>query len=383
MLNISDYCISESIWNGIVSYIQDHIDNYQCVLTNSFTDDDLLQMLKNNAKAVLPAKEYDTFRKSITALKKGTANSLKRENLYRLCYALSLASDTQAQDLFLNHLHQNELSARSLEEFIVIASLKIRLSWEEMDKIRKHYRAQIVSLPISPDTLEEGHTAEVYNTILNDQLYTKKDLVCFLEDPQNLSFFAHTRNTQYLALFDDVELELLYNDKQEQIIQLVTNYGNSEKETIREYYDSLFGLQDDNSEDSLSSDEIASLCRKFEHIFITYDNFCQLVQRKRPIEIPSGMFMLNLLKKLLTEENDLENDFYVDFTDPDEFIDVCNDILIYFGFPVFNPACDNFDQLLLDIYYETLAENPSASNSRFQKLYMQNLRHYLRQIAKV
>ena len=381
MLNILDYCTSGTIWSGIISYVQNHMKKYQHILTDSFTDDDLLNMLKRNAKSVLPTNEYDTFRKAITALKKGTTGSLKKENLYRLCYVLALGSDTQAQDLFLNYLHQNELSARSLEEFILITCLKLQLSWEETSKIRKTYQMQISSQPVSPSTLNENDTVKIYYNVIHKRIHTREDLIRFLDDPENLSFFAKTRNTQYLALFDDVELELLYNADQEQLIKLVTDYGSSEKETILEYYHSLFGLQDDNSKDCLSDQEIALLCNRFEHVFMTYDNFCLLVQRKRPVDISSGMFMLNLLKKLLTEEIDSENDFYVNFLDPDEFIGVCNDILIYFGFPVLNPVCDNFDRLLLDVYKETLDENFFVSNSQFQRLYMQNLRNYMKQIA--
>lgn len=383
MLNILDYCTSGTIWPGIVSYVQNHMEKYQNTLTDSFTDDDLLKMLKKNAKSIFPANEYDAFRKAATALRKKTTGSLKRENLYRLCYVLALESDTQAQDLFLNYLHQNELSARSLEEFILIACLKLQLSWEEMSEIRKTYQIQISSRPISPDTLDEGDTVKMYYTVINERLHTKDDLVCFLNHTENLSFFAKTRNTQYLALFDDIELEVIYNTGQEQMIKFITNYGNTEKETILEYYHSLFGLQDDCSKDSLSDQEIALLCDKFEHVFMTYDNFRLLVQRKRPIDISAGTFMLNLLKKLLTEETDSENDFYVNFLDPDEFIGVCNDILIYFGFPVLSPNCDNFDRLLLDVYKETLEANPSISNSRFQRLYIQNLRNYVKQIAHI
>lgn len=206
-------------------------------------------------------------------------------------------------------------------------------------------------------------------------------MIRYLDEPENLEFFAKTRNTQYLALFDDVELEILYNSGHEQLTKLITNYGSSEKETIQEYYYSLFGLQDDHSEEVLSEEEIVLLCGKFEHVFMTYDNFCLLVQRKRPVDISSGMFMLSLLKKLLTEEADSDNDFYVNFLDLEEFTEICNDILIYFGFPTLNPDCDNFDRLLMDVYKETLVENPSVTNSGFQQLYMRNLRKYLKQIA--
>lgn len=381
MLNIQDYCLAHNIWNGIFKYVQDQQKQYDNILTASFTEDELLKMLKKNARKVLPAKEYDTFRKAVTALKNGKSFSLKKENLYRLCYALELKSDTQAQNLFLNYLHLNELSARSLEEFIIIAALKLQLTWEEMCQIREKFQFQIQSQPTSPQTVEEGKTAEVYQQVINEQLHSKEDLLSFLEHPENISFFAKTRNTQYLGLFDDLELEMIYNASNDLIIKLITDYGNSEKETIQEYYFSLFGLQSDKSNDSLSENEISLLGDKFEDIFMSYDNFCALVQRKRPVDISSGIFMLNLLKKLLTDDADADHDFYVNFMDPEEFIEICNDILIYFGLPTLNPECDSFDHLLLDVYHETLNENPTASNSDFQQLYIANLRNYLRKIA--
>lgn len=383
MLNINDYISSAIIWSGIFSYVEDHFEKYNDDLPVSFTEDDLLKMLKKNARIIFPPKEYDSFRKAVSSLKKGNIASLKRENFYRLCFALKLDSDTEAQDILLNYLHQNELSARSLDEFIIIASLKLKISWKEVREIRENYKQQILAQPVSPDTLDEGDTAEVYYTVINEQLQSREDLESFLNEPENLVFFAKTRNTQYLALFDDVELEMLYNADNEKIIKLVTNYGSSEKETMQDYYFSLFGLRDDDSEDSLSEQEITILCNIFEHVFMTYDNFCLLVQRKRPVDISSGTFMLNLLKKLLTEDDESENDFYVSFLDPDEFVGICNDILIYFGFPTLNPVCDGFDRFLLDVYKETLDENPSATNSQFQKRYMQNLRKYLKMIAEI
>lgn len=381
MLDISTYCTPKTIWPGIFSYAAAHTDKYHTALTTPFTDDDLLKMLRKTAQKAFPPKEYDTFRKAVTALRKGTAHSLKRENLYRLCYALELDSDAQAQDLFQNYLHQNELSLRSLDEFILTAALKLQLSWKDTSFLRHTYAAQTAAQPIAPASIEEGHTAEMYYTVIQEKLYTLQDLAHFLNHPENLSFFARTRNTQYLALFDDVTLDILYNSSQEQIINLLPFYGASQKETIQNYYLALFGLAGDDSGDSLSMEEITSLSRKFEHVFMTYDNFCLLVQRKRPADISSGTFMLGLLKKLLTDESDTEHDFYVDFLNPEEFTGICNDILVYFGFPILNPACDSFDCLIMDVYTETLNQHPDAGNTLFQELYLQNLRKYLRLIA--
>ena len=73
---------------------------------------------------------------------------IKREEM-NLEPFVSADSDTAAQDLLMNYLHQSELSARSLDEFIIIAALKLRLSWEETSGIRSDYSAQIMSQPVS------------------------------------------------------------------------------------------------------------------------------------------------------------------------------------------------------------------------------------------
>lgn len=383
MLNPSDYIPPQNIWNGISRYVQEHMEQYRDILPASFTDDDLLKALKKSAGKCLPPREYDTFRKAVTSLRKGTAAALKHENLYRLCFALHLESDIQAQDLFLNYLHFNELSARSLDEFIIISCLKLQLGWEETCEIRRKYHAQIEAQPASPSDLCEGQTAETYYQAIDDEIQTVDDLFHFLDAPENLAFFAKTRNTQYLALFDDVKIDVLYNGHSEQIIRLVTNYGSLEKEPILEYYHSLFGLQAPGDNQQLSDKEISSLSLIFENIFMNYDNFLLLVQRKRPVDISSGTFMLSLLKKLLADTSEEDDDFYMNFLDEDEFIESCNDILIYFGFPTLNPECDSFDRLLLDVYRETLHEHPDISNPDFQKIYIISLRNYLRRIANL
>ncbi len=381
MLNINNYLTRNSIWPGIFSYVSDHAEMYHSTLTVPFTDDDLLKLLKKNAQEIFFKNEYDPFRKAITALRKGSADSLKKENLYRLCYALKLDSDAQAQELFQHHLHQNELSARSLDEFILMAALKLHLSWKDALALRQKYTLLITPQPTAPRTLEKGLTAEMYHTAINEKIQDIGGLICFLDDPDNLAFFSKTRNTQYLALFDDIALEILYRNDGEQIINLFPFCGDLEKETIQRYHLSLFGLLSDDSGDFLTMQEISSLCQKFEHVFMTYDNFCMLVQRKRPTDISSGTFMLNLLKNLLTDEQEMEHDFYVDLLDPEEFAEVCDDILIYFEFPALDPAHDNFERLLMDVYTETLDDHPNVSNTRFQELYLQNLRKYLRTIA--
>lgn len=370
-IDVSSYLRPSSAWCGIYSYVQSHADRYPA-LPQGFSEDELLKAMKKNARQVLPAREYDTFRKAITSLQKGTAVSIKQENLFRLLFVLNLPSDTAAQDLLMNYMHQSELSCRNLDEFIVIAALKLQLSWVETDDLRMKYEKEIAAQPLSPEEIAEGQTAEVYYSVLCEKINDVPSLCAYLDVPDNLTFFSRTCNTRYLALFDDVQLETLYNSSSEASVIMYTDYGCLERETMLDYYHALYRLPEE---------EIRILTEIFENVFMSYDNFCLLVQRKRPVNVSSGLFLLGLFKKLLTEEEDIAEDFYVDFLDSDEFTDVLNDILIYFGFPVLNPGLDPFERLVLDVYHGCLDLYSDRSNHEFQQIFIDQLWNTLGQMA--
>lgn len=374
MLDLTKYTTTQSAWTGIIHYVNDHPAIYAKHRSGAFTDDQLLKIIKKQAQETLgKGKDYDSFRKAITALCKGNAVSIKKENLFRLLFVLGLQSDTEAQDLLMNYLHQSELSARSLDEFIMIAALKLHFTWEETCQVREHYALKIASQPLSPSEIVEGQTAEVYYSVICDQLHSLEDLYAYLDVPENMAFFAMTCNTRYLALFDDVTLETLYTGDHEQHIRMYTNYGALEQESIKEYYYNLYNL---------SEKEVTALAKIFDNVFMSYDNFCLLVQRRRPVNISSGLFLLGLFKKLLTDEEEDGEDFYVDFLDSEDFEAVINDILAYFGFPMLNPELDPFERLILDTYYECLDQHSDLSNAEFQQEFIDRLMSYLACLAK-
>ena len=392
-MDLSKYTSSYSVWSGLYKYASDHPDLFKGLLPDRWTDEDLLKVIKKQAAAVFSPREYDTFRKSVTSVRKGKIRYMNRENLYRLFFVMGLYSDTQAQDLLMNYLHQSELSARSLDEFIMIAALRIGLSWEETRAVRLRYAGRIASQPLSPSGLCEGQTAEVYYKVINDQIHSLEDLCAYLDADENMNFFARTCNTQYLALFSDVQLEVIYNGSPEERIRLYSDFGSLEQETMQDYYFSLFGMTgnagpgcDAESGGGLSEAEIMSLAGLFDNVFMSYDNFCLLVQRKRPVNVSSGTFLLGLFGKLLTEDEDSSEDFYVNFLDPEEFTGVINDILIYFGFPVLSPEIDPFERLVMDTYEECLSvytgDNAAAvSNSEFAQVFTDSLRGNLKLLA--
>ena len=392
-MDLSKYTSSYSVWSGLYKYASDHPDLFKGLLPDRWTDEDLLKVIKKQAAAVFSPREYDTFRKSVTSVRKGKIRYMNRENLYRLFFVMGLYSDTQAQDLLMNYLHQSELSARSLDEFIMIAALRIGLSWEETRAVRLRYAGRIAYQPLSPSGLCGGQTAEVYYKVINDQIHSLEDLCAYLDADENMDFFARTCNTQYLALFSDVQLEVIYNGSPEERIRLYSDFGSLEQETMQDYYFSLFGMTgnagpgcDAESGGGLSEAEIMSLAGLFDNVFMSYDNFCLLVQRKRPVNVSSGTFLLGLFGKLLTEDEDSSEDFYVNFLDPEEFTGVINDILIYFGFPVLSPEIDPFERLVMDTYEECLSvytgDNAAAvSNSEFAQVFTDSLRGNLKLLA--
>lgn len=393
-MDLSKYTTSQTAWSGIYQYASEHPDLFGGRLPNPLSEDGLLKMIKKQGAEVLSPKEYDTFRKSVTSVRKGKIRYMTRENLYRLFFVMGLDSDTRAQDLLMNYLHQSELSARSLDEFIVIAALKIGLTWEETRAARLRYAERIAAQPVSPSGISEGQTAEVYYKVIHDRIRSLRDLYDYLDADENLDFFARTCNTQYLALFSDVELEVIYNAGPEEKIRLYSDFGSLERETMRDYYDSLFGMTGNagpggkaGSGDGLSEAEILSLAGLFDNVFMSYDNFCLLVQRKRPVNVSSGTFLLGLFGKLLTEDEDSSEDFYVNFLDPEEFTGVINDILVYFGFPVLSPELDPFESLVMDTYTECLAAHSGdraakISNSEFAQIFTDSLRENLRLLAR-
>ena len=114
---------------------------------------------------------------------------------------------------------------------------------------------------------------------------------------------------------------------------------------------------------------------------MSYDSFCQFVQRKRPVNISSGLFLLSLLAKLRTDDEEAMEDFYVDFLDRDEFTDMLNDILTYFGFPVLQPDLDPFERLVLHTYNECLDMHSDITNSEFQDEFLDMLWNHLEELA--
>ncbi|MDO4620741.1 MAG: hypothetical protein Q4B09_08985 [Lachnospiraceae bacterium] len=384
-LNISDYIAARSPWSGILRYLRDRSAGDPA--SAELTDEALAKQLLKTAKEILTdTKEYDTFRKAISALRSNKTLSLRKDNLFRLLFVLQLPSDDEAHHFLIRYLHRNDLSPRALDEFIVLSALKLGLSWAETHELLYvRYADRIKGQENVPDNLEEGFTQAVYLNVI-DRLQTAEELVRYLDNPVNTSFFAKTGNTLYRTIFfDAVPVNASGNDDASPHIRLVDDNGDDV--AVEEYRRSLFGLSSYYSDDILSLEEIDALSAVFEDVFMTESSFYKLVSRHNLSDVSSGTFLLSFLMRIDPEDDSSE--YYVDFLDGSEddndFHRACDEWLLYYGFPYLNPECGNFEKLLLDVHRELLSQLPShpdIDNATFYDAYLAALRHYLRELIR-
>lgn len=401
-VNITNYLTAINIWPMIVKYMRDHSTAYTLVPpTKQCADEDqrILKTIKKLArKNLLPAAEYDTFRHAITDLYNRKSATLSRENVYRLCFVLDLPDDTAASALCTEYLNQNELSARSLDEFLIICALRIHLGWEETCTLRSQCKKRLQDYPLAPLQLIEDQTRDFYHTVITAQIDSKAALVRWLSDDSNLAFFARTRNKQYFALFSDMDWESFNTHRPTgdpldmnttiKLYQMAESIASTTAEkatiTMHDYYHMLFGLHsvddpdDMNAELFLNRQEIEALAKRYPSAFLSYETFCDLVQRRRPVDVSAGTYTLRMLEEM-SPSPDLDVE-YVDFTDRSAFLDACDNYLQNAGYPKLL-ANNIFNKLLLDIYDETLTENPVLSSEETKAAFFEKLRKYLKDIA--
>lgn len=382
MLNISNYLFNFDYLGQIHRYISDHSEKYHLKLPASVDGSNhvLVNYLDSQKKLLTLTKEKDKFHRFLQNLAKREIRSVMRINMLRLCFVLEL-SHQEADDFLLNYMHETELSARSLEEFIVICALRIPFGWAEVCGLYEKY-SSMAEEPCAPRDLGQGMTNYVYAQNIKN-IHTLDELQAYLEEPsapECLSFFAKTRNTQYLALFDDVLINMTENRA-----DLIDDRKTSDMLSIQNYYNRLFGLRSldgDIGDNFLTRTEITKLTCLFKDVFLSVNTFSRLVKRERNEQIPAGTYLLHLL--LTFESDDQNKTAGINFTDPTAFFTEINRALRDAGFPSLNPA-RAFDRLVKDVYMDTLAElnNTSGgqSSETTRKTFLFNLRAYLKQMA--
>ncbi len=391
-LNIEKYRSAGSIWPGILRYVRETQFGSAGASEESVSEKELSKWINKEAQKILIeqdadgqpyTKDFDTFRKAMSNLKNGKTLAIKKDNLFRLLFVLHISSDTEAQHLLSDYLHINELSARILEDFLVLSALHLQLSWSETKKFLYEKYADLVKEqnPV-PDNADEGYTAIVYSGVI-DRLHSVQDLTNYLDTPLERAAFARSSNTRYLALFYEVTPEAVPDRVTgKTLFRLSDPEGNNI--TVTQYREEFFRLGGNCPEDALTIDEINALSEIFEDIFLDAAEFDALVHRHRTTDVSPGTFIISFLNRLDAEDEDFE--FYVNFFEPDDFRDALDDWLLYYGFPLMNPDCSSFERLLLDIHSELLLQVNAAdlqdtddfSNADFFEEYLRALRYYLR-----
>lgn len=456
--NPTNYIQPNNYWDNIKQYIID-----RNIFDISSDDNDIiLKSIKESGQAIL-GDSYESFRKFISNYSKNQFHSFSRKNLYCLIFTLNIDNINEAQYFCKSIVHQNELSARSLEEFIILCGIKLGLPYSDINNIFITYSDKIQTMPISPSNVQYGKTTELLNFTIVDNINSIEDLYSYLNNENNITFFARTRNTSYLMLFDEIGWELwdsiewreffkfytkyaptnylnytdeewdsfildLNNDgisnemikdliiycytgpsnacinahldefykrksiehkkaKKKILDQFKSNYDKlaNPRCELKDYYKqrfSSFGLyiNPDKPEQFLTEEEIKILSnnREFSTAFLSYKTYQNLYKRNRNVEISSGIFLLSLIQK----NSSLDDEYPLDFSDPDDFIDRCNEYLYEGGFPSLNTK-NNFDKLFIDTYNQTVTMYPDEDSETTKELFLHSLILNLKAVAAV
>ena len=390
MPNVKDYASKFNYWNAIRSYVEANASKYH--LEPPVSDDVLLDFLKGMSSNLGRGEcsEREDFNKYIKNLCENNCSCSKRHSILRLCFALDINSINGINDFLMNYMCEKELSPRNLKEFILLGALKCKLCWKDAMVLFKEYNNKI-DQSIAPSDYAPEKTLAVYKNYI-ENIHTVDDLKYLLETNQLRGFFTLTRNTHYLALFDDIDWTISCDIPGliEQLKDEVIDYYS-----IAAYYKNMFGLHSidgDIGENFLSKEQIDKLIPLFPDVFVSEKLFASIVKRRRELEVPSGTYLLHLLltinaHKTINEFDSISQEEYdanyrnagVDLTVREKFLDdYLNNSLISAGFPGLNQA-RGFDRLVIDAYDNTIKELDTShiTNEDIRKNLLYNIREYL------
>lgn len=361
-IRVSDYIFPFDQMEQIAIYVNEQSDKYsEYGISLSFDNKDYnnhcRQFIIRICQNLNPKNEQENlYRSLINAQDK----RISRVNILRLCFALKL-SYRETTDFLLNYMHEPELSARSLLEFLTICCLQIdTLTRKDVHALHNEYK-KIINMPASPDTPGRGMT---HSVIVNDipkitSIVTIQDYLDPDKHPEHLEFFAKTRNTQYLALFDDVPKDFTHNRA-----DLIEQRQHSNPLSVSGYYNRLFGIHSNDGdiiENYLTRNEITALSTIYPDVFLSYETFGKLVARTRNEPISAGTYLLHLLVTI--ESSDQDRRHGIDFTKKNKIFEYINSAMLDAGYPSLNEA-NAFDKLVMDIYTKTVECNLSSENTR-------------------
>ena len=204
-----NYLINYSSWNSLRDYV---INRFNLNISSNYEskniDNVVINFIRNKSKDILlNDNEIKTFDRKIRDYKNNNKSSLsfKKANLYRLLFVLEISDTTEVLSFCRNVIHQQELSARSLDDFIALCCLKLHISYKDYIAIAEKYNEKINQMRLSDTTLVYNITNEHVNSGIA-KIKKLDDLENYIDD--HINEFAYTRNTTYLMLFSFVSWEV-------------------------------------------------------------------------------------------------------------------------------------------------------------------------------
>ncbi len=416
-IDLSKYLCSNLLWKGITNYVMDHRDFYD--ISNN-DEKGVRNLLVQTSKQIMEDSDSKSFVKFIDRTRNYRNNPI-RETYYKLIFSLKLnelpnkKGETEANSLLQKYLQQNELSPKSVNEFILINCLRLNLTWKDFVELCEEFKEKADSIRPASLKLEMGQTKDLYQRMIKANISSKDELEGLLQKEDFWPYFAKTRNTQYLALFDNANWSVFRDmrgeneiDDAENVLNIISQKVNDEimgNKIIKEYYLDLFSFDTGEGFGFLKLDEIEMLADRnlFSNTFYTLKTFEEIAKRERSFDIEAGTYLIRLISELGPDDLRDELGEYIeciDFANYDETITTINNYLINAGYGEVSKA-DPFGCLFLDTYKEVLDINkdliektnsPIAENtddyheiysSDIKKQLISNLRGYLREIILI
>ena len=209
MLAITNYLRRTNSWEKLRDYI---LDIAKITVSAGEDPSDLaIAWFKNQAMSLITQKDlYDLIDKKIRNYRLGAHNPDKRGGftftdytLYPLLFVLGIKDPMDIQRFCRNTLHQDELSARNLKDFITLCCLKLNCPVDVYASMISKYSEEIKNMESAPRKVLYGVTGDHFDSI--SSINNTNQLERYVQD--HLSEFAKTRNTRYLMLFDEVGWE--------------------------------------------------------------------------------------------------------------------------------------------------------------------------------
>ena len=201
-LHLEDYIDvnKKNSWNSLRDYIIKTFnisliddDNPDKTISKFIRDKERNSLLRSE----LTEKEWIDFDKNLRNYAGGKTCSLERKSLYILMRSLHIDTVEQMSLFMRTALHEQALSARNLDNFITMCSLKLHLSYGEYQSLIDTYNDKIRSMDFAPKKVQNKVTGELSDNI--NTITSINDIHTLVK--ANSDIFSLTRNTTYLMFY--------------------------------------------------------------------------------------------------------------------------------------------------------------------------------------